>query len=412
MLKLIGPFTELISMDHLNSSGPLKDADLIIIRDGGIMVKDGFITSIGKYAEMANGLDEESMDFVEGKKTAMPGFIDVHTHICYGGSRAADYSLRIAGRTYESILLKGGGINDTVEKTRACSFGELKNLLQKRVIRHFTEGVTTIEVKSGYGLNVEEELRMLRVIREVNNESIADLVPTCLAAHVIPPDFSNEIQYADYIVAELFPKIRKERLCNRIDIFIDKNAFSVDTGKKYLTSAIHNGFGITIHADQFSTGGSRLAADLGAESADHLEASGISEIKYLAEKQVPAVVLPGACMGLGMHFAKARMMLDTGCILVIASDWNPGSAPMGDLLLQASVLSASEKLTIAETFAGITIRAAAALKLTDRGILAKNRLCDMVAFDTPDFREILYHQGKMKPSIIWKKGQRFTLPKN
>jgi imidazolonepropionase len=410
-MKLIGPFTQLLTMDHLNLSGPIRDKDMPLIHEGGVLVENGIIVKVGKYQDLIKGIEEESLEIIDGIKTALPGMIDAHTHICFGGSRARDYSMRIEGESYESVLAGGGGIWDTVLKTRESSYADLKNNLQKRAIRHFREGVTTIEVKSGYGLNVQHELRMLRMIRESDTELPVDLIPTCLAAHVVPGEFEDEKKYLDYISGELFPEIRKENLCNRVDIFIEKNAFSIPASEQYLKTSTENGFGITIHADQFTVGGSYLASRFNAQSADHLEASGDKEIRILSKSGIPAVVLPGSCLGLGLPFAKARSMLDAGCILVIASDWNPGSAPMGDLLLQASLISVYEKLSAAETFAAITFRAAMALQMNDRGKIAEKNLCDIIAFDTADYRDILYHQGKLKPSRLWKKGQNFTLPK-
>jgi imidazolonepropionase len=189
-----------------------------------------------------------------------------------------------------------------------------------------------------------------------------------------------------------------------MDIFVEKGAFSTDLARPFLEQAKNSGFGITVHADQFTTGGSKLAVEMGACSADHLEASGDEEISLLAKSNVVAIALPGASLGLGMPFAPARKLLDGGVCLAIATDWNPGSAPMGDLLLQAALLSAFQKLTAAETFSAITFRAATALRIQDRGTLASGKKADMIAFPTKDYREILYHQGKLKPNIVWKNG--------
>lgn len=411
MLKLIGPFAQLVTMDSLNNYGPLKDEEMQLITDGGILVEEGMIVGIGKFRDLANGLTGDSIEYVEGTKTAMPGLIDAHTHICYGGSRAHDYSKRISGADYESILAGGGGIHDTIRATGKSPIDDLKDALTERVIRHFTEGVTSIEIKSGYSFDAAEEIRLLKVIRDCNELFPADLIPTCLAAHVVPSGYKDPQEYLDHLISELLPVVKRERLSNRVDIFIEKNAFNPEEGEYYLKAAKELGFGFTIHADQFTVGGSDLACRLKAQSADHLEASGTGEIRDLAAKKIPAVVLPGSSLGLGRPFAPARKLLDSGCLLAIASDWNPGSAPMGDLVMQAAVLSAYEKLSNAETFAALTCRAAVALLLNDRGVITKNKICDVIAFETGDFREILYHQGKLKPSLLWKKGKKFTLPK-
>jgi len=199
--------------------------------------------------------------------------------------------------------------------------------------------------------------------------------------------------------------LQAEKLCHRIDAFVEKSAFTPQEITPYLEKAKQLGFDLTIHADQFSCGGSQVAVALGARSADHLEASGEVEIQALAQSSTVAVALPGASIGLGMAFTPARKLLDQGAILAIASDWNPGSAPMGDLLAQASILATFEKLSTAEVLAGITFRAADALGLTDRGKLTTGQLADFILFPTADYREILYQQGKMKPVGVWKKGE-------
>ncbi len=250
---------------------------------------------------------------------------------------------------------------------------------------------------------------MLEVIEEAGRELPLDLVPTCLAAHVVPPEWDGDpAGYLDHLVAELLPEVRRRGLAGRVEIFVAEGALAVEEARSYLLAAKKSGYALTIHGDQFSTGGSRLACDLKAASVDHLEASGDDEIRRLgaAAAQTAAVVLPGASLGLGMPYAPARRLLDAGARLVIASDWNPGSAPMGDLLMQASVLAAAEKLTSAETFAALTTRAASALGLPDRGSLQSGQLADLAAFPCSDWREILYQQGKLKPAEVWKNGRQ------
>ena len=303
------------------------------------------------------------------------------------------------------IAKAGGGIWDTVTQTRAADEGFLRELLLQRIERHLSEGVTTIEVKSGYGLSVEEELKQLRAIKAAQSKTKANLVTTCLAAHMVPKDFNgNQSKYLEYILNDLLPIVKKENLANRVDIFIEEGAFNVDNALSYLSKAKQMGFDVTVHADQFTTGGSAVAVKTGAVSADHLEASGDEEIKLLASSNTVAVVLPGASLGLGMPYAPARKLLDAGACLAIASDWNPGSAPMGDLLMQAAVMSAAEKLSTAEVFAGLTSRATKALRLSDRGTLSTGMRADVQAYPCGDYREILYNQGKLK-SLLRLKGE-------
>lgn len=297
---------------------------------------------------------------------------------------------------------------DTVQKTRACDGKMLVELLLQRLARHASEGVTTCEIKSGYGLSVEHELKILHAIGEAAELQPVSLVSTCLAAHITPPEFESPAMYLEHILAELLPIVSRESLAQRVDIFIEPSAFPAAIAASFLKRAMSMGFMATVHADQFTTGGSAVAIDVGAISADHLEASGDDDIKALAASSVTATVLPGASLGLGMHFAPARKILDYGCALVIASDWNPGSAPMGDLLMQASVLSAQQKLSNAETLSAVTFRAARALGLSDRGTLEAGKRADFIAFPVDDYREILYHQGKLKPSRVWIAGKEFS----
>ncbi|WP_299222737.1 imidazolonepropionase [uncultured Aquimarina sp.] len=405
--KLIGPITQLISMDGLPLKGALKDEQLTILLNAGILTEGEHIHSIGNYTdlkEVANSLEAEIIE-LQSEYVCLPGFIDAHTHICFSGSRANDYAMRNSGKTYLEIAKAGGGIWDTVTNTRAASQEELCHGVIKRANYLLKNGITTIEIKSGYGLSIEEELKMLRAIKEANLHLESDLVSTCLAAHMLPKDYDGSRQeYLDEIASKLFPTLKIENLTNRIDAFVEQSAFSKEDIAPYFKKAIEMGFDITVHADQFTAGGSEIAVKVNAVSADHLEASTDTEIKMLAESDVISVALPGASIGLGCDFTPARKILDAGGALAIASDWNPGSAPMGDLLTQACILGTFQKLSNAEVLTGITSRAAAALKLEDRGKLAPRMLADFCLFSTDHFNEILYHQGKLNPAQVWKRG--------
>lgn len=400
---LYGPFSQIVTMDDLPSAGPLQDSQLEIVAEGGILVENGFITDIGPFEQLkGRGVHHE----VPRPSVAIPGLIDAHTHACYAGSRATDYAKRVSGMTYQEIAASGGGIHDTVKSTRAASEQLLEELLLNRMSTALSDGVTTCEIKSGYGLSLDDELKILRVIKTVSKQQPVDLVPTCLAAHVRPPEFQKNCEYLDHLKNNLLPLILKEKLAKRIDIFVEENAFSVDEARAYLTHAKNLGFSVCLHADQFSRGGVTLASEINALSADHLEVSNSADALALKKSNVIPVVLPGASLGLGMHFAPARLFLDHHLPLVIASDWNPGSAPMGKLLLQAAVLGAYEHLTIAETLAAITYRAAKALELDDRGILARGKRADIAIYSLSDYREILYYQGSSLPSMVISKGIR------
>jgi imidazolonepropionase len=406
--KLIGPFTQILTMDKLPLKGSLDDSQLEIIPNGGLVVCEGKIVKTGDFKQLLTCLKEPNtlVERILTDMVAIPGMIDPHTHICWAGSRAKDYSLRLAGKSYPEIAQSGGGIAETVAKTRAASASGLEDLLSGRVSGHLRNGVTTIEVKSGYCLTTEGELKLLEVIGKVNKLLPVDLVPTCLAAHIRPADFNgSSSDYLENIVTGLLPEIVKRNLSNRIDIYIDNGAFSPEDARVYLKKAKKMGFDLVIHGDQFTPGGVRLACELGVLSVDHLEVIKEDDINILTASEVVAVALPGASIGLGCQFAPARKLLDSGCCLAIGSDWNPGSAPMGDLLLQAAILGIYEKMTMAETLAGITFRAAKALGLNDRGVLIKGFLADFIGFPASDYREILYHQGRLKPSGVWKRGE-------
>ena len=405
---LIGPFKQLLTMGGIPLKGAISDLQLPIIEDAGILIQNEKIKEIDSFSHLLSEVIKEETEILqlEGNHVCLPGFIDAHTHICFGGSRAYDYALRNAGKSYLEIANAGGGIWDTVNQTRKTTAEELIKKTLKRVKQHLKNGVTTIEVKSGYGLSVEEELKILRTINAANAEIAIDLIPTCLAAHMLPKDYKGSA--SDYLLeisTVLFPILKDEKLTNRIDAFIEESAFSKVDISPYFKKANEMGFDITVHADQFSTGGSAIAVEFKAISADHLEASTAKEIELLAQSNVIATALPGASLGLGCNFAPARKLLDAGCTLAIASDHNPGSAPMGDLLAQAAILQTFEKLTNAEIFAGITFRAAAALNLSDRGQLTEGFLADFVLFHTDNYNEILYNQGSFKPCMVFKKGK-------
>jgi imidazolonepropionase len=405
-MELIGPISQLVTLQDLPLKGPISDSTLPIISNAGIAIENSTIVAVDSWDSLIARYPTAHITKLEGAYVAVPGYIDCHTHICFGGNRARDFALRNAGVSYLEIAQSGGGIWDTVTQTRKCTEHELTQIVIKNANKHLQSGVTTIEVKSGYGLSVEEEIKMLRAIYNGNNETAADLVATCLAAHLKPKDFngSNEA-YLNYLVTNLFPVLRSENLTNRIDAFVESSAFSIDEIVPYLQAAKALNFDITIHADQFTTGGSEVALQFEALSADHLEASGDKEIEALAQSNTIAVALPGASVGLGCSFAPARKILNKGGALAIASDWNPGSAPMGDLVCQASILATFEKLTTAEVFAGITFRAAAALNLFDRGRLIAGNKADFILYSTNDYRDILYYQGSLRPSKIWKSGK-------
>lgn len=404
-MKLIGPFRQIITLANLPLKGAIHENQVEVLEDGGIIIDDETIVEIGNFETLSQQHPTIEIEHIETEQILLPGFVDSHTHVCFGGNRAKDFAMRLDGKTYLEIAESGGGIWSTVTETRKKTVDELKDITLKHIAQLAKQGITTAEVKSGYALSVEGEIKMLEAINMANQESEIDLIPTFLGAHMKPKDFegSNK-EYLELLVKEVFPKLKSDDLANRIDIFVEQSAFSVEEGDYFLNEAKNQGFEITIHADQFTAGGSYLATKYNALSADHLEFSGEEEVKNLANSNVVATVLPGASIGLGMQYAPARKLLDAGCCVSIASDWNPGSAPMGNLLTQASVLATFEKLSMAEVLAAITFRAAKALNLADRGTIEKGKKADFISFSTFDYRNIIYYQGQLQPTHVWKNG--------
>ena len=404
-MKLIGPFRQIITLANLPLKGAIHENQVEVLEDGGIIIDDETIVEIGNFETLSQQHPTIEIEQIKTEQILLPGFVDSHTHVCFGGNRAKDFAMRLDGKTYLEIAESGGGIWSTVTETRKKTVDELKDITIKHIAQLAKQGITTAEVKSGYALSVEGEIKMLEAINMANQESEIDLVPTFLGAHMKPKDFEGSNQeYLELLVKEVFPKLKTDDLANRVDIFVEQSAFSVEEGDYFLNEAKNQGFEITIHADQFTAGGSYLATKYNALSADHLEFSGEEEVKNLANSNVVATVLPGASIGLGMQYAPARKLLDAGCCVSIASDWNPGSAPMGNLLTQASVLATFEKLSMAEVLAAITFRAAKALNLADRGTIEKGKKADFISFSTFDYRNIIYYQGQLQPTHVWKNG--------
>ncbi len=392
-------------MVNLPERGAISDNSLEIINDGGVVIEDGKIIGVGDFLSLSkNNFDVREITY---PCVLLPGFIDSHTHVCHYGNRSDEYAKRNSGISYQQILEEGGGIHNTMNSTSNSTDEQLTDDTLNRLKRHFQEGVLTCEVKSGYAPNLEDEVRMLRIINEIDSSNDIDLIPTCLAAHVTPKKYESSKKYLDSIINDLLPIIKEENLSNRVDIFIEEKAFSVTEASNFLEK-IKSDFHITAHANQFTSGGLKVGVDNGAVSVDHLEVITDQEMDYLSKSDTTGVVLPGCSLGLGIPFAPARKLLDNNCKVSIASDWNPGSAPMGDLLMQASLLGSTEKLSNAEVLAGITSRAANALSLEDRGSLENGKIADMIGFKTNDFRDILYNQGKLKPSFICKRGKIYN----
>ncbi len=335
--------------------------ELGIIADGAMLVRDEQIEKVGAREEILPLITADHSVVDAGKRIVLPGFVDAHTHPVFAGNRADEFELRAGGATYQQIAVAGGGIRSTVRKTRAASEDELVEA-GKRYAQWFLRcGTTTVEAKSGYGLTTEDELKMLRAIRRLNDETPLNYVPTFLGAHVVPDEFkSRSSDYVDLIVGEMLPRVAAEKLAEFCDVFCEEGAFSVEESRRILTAAKQFGLKLRVHADQLSLGGgSALAAEAGAMTADHLEQAGQNEISALKSANVQPVLLPCSVLMIGSRrYADARAMIDAGLAVVIATDFNPGSSPVPSMLLALTLASTQMKMTPAEAITAATINAA------------------------------------------------------
>ena len=348
---------------------------------------------------------DEMLDF--RNKTVCPGLIDPHTHLIFGGSRENELALKLAGASYMEIH-KEGGIKSTVRKTREASLDELRRKALKSLESMLLHGTTTVEAKSGYGLDKETELRSLRLIRELQQLQALDLIPTYLGAHDVSPEFDSAEQYADFIIEEMLPLVKKEDLAQFVDIFCEKGIFELETSRRIAEAAKAEGFKLKIHADEIAPlGGAGLAADLHATSAEHLMSISDQDIHKMADSGTVAVLLPATSYFLMVKdFAPARKMLEAGVHVALASDFNPGSSPCENLQMAMFMACYEMKLTPEEILRAVTREAAIAISREDEiGQLKKGFLADITVFDAPSPAYLLYHFGINSVCDVFKSGE-------
>jgi imidazolonepropionase len=371
--------------------------ELAIIRDGAMLVRDGRIVQTGARGEIEPLIDADCEVVDAGKRVVMPGFVDAHTHPVFAGNRADEFEMRAAGKSYQEIAASGGGIRATVLKTRAASADELFAASSRYCEWFLRAGTTTVEAKSGYGLTLEDEMKMLRVIRRLGEDTPLRYVPTFLGAHAVPDEYKdNRSAYVDLIVNEMIPLIAREGLARFCDVFCERGAFDVDESRRVLQAARACGMGLRAHADQLSLGGgSELAAELGAMTADHLEYAGEAQISALKSANVQPVLLPASVLMIGSRrYPEARAMIDAGLAIVLATDFNPGSSPTPSMLLVLTLASTQMKMSPAEAVTAATINAAYSLGLGDEiGSLEAGKQADFVIHDCDDYRELGYFAG-------------------
>ncbi len=371
--------------------------ELSIIPGGAMLVRDRKIELVGPRSAIEPFITSDHVLVDAGGRVVLPGFVDAHTHIVFAGNRVDEFERRAAGATYEEIAAEGGGIPATVRKTRLASEDELFASARQRIQLMLRSGTTTIEAKSGYGLSLDSELKILRVIARLANETPVRIIPTFLGAHEIPDEFrSSPEAYVEIVVSEMLPAIAANGLAKYCDVFCEPKIFNVETAKRVLAAARDLKLGLRIHAGQLSdSGAAQLAAEVGAATADHLEYVDTAGMKALAEADVQPVLLPASVYTLGSkRFAPAREMIERGLGVVLATDFNPGSSPTPSMPFVLSLASTQMQMTPGEAITAATINAAYSLGRGDStGSLEHGKQADFVIHDCDDYREIAYYPG-------------------
>jgi len=396
------------------SHSPLKGDNFCSVTEtenGAVAIKNGRIIAVGEEEDILKEYPpEQSRQVIEaGGKTLTPGFIDPHTHVVFGGSREDEFALRISGVPYLEILKKGGGILETVRATREASFPDLLEKSRIHLNRMLAGGTTTAEVKSGYGLDLDTELKMLKVIQQLDREHPMDLDPTFLGAHAIPPEYKDRTDdFIDFMAEKVLPRVAEENLAKNCDIFCEEGIFNIEQSRKLLTKAQDLGFEIRFHADEMvSLGGAQLAAELGARSADHLLKISEEGMEAMARREVVATLLPATPFTLMKEeYAPARKMISAGVAIALASDFNPGSCPTHSLPLVMTLACLKMKLTPEEALNGVTINAAHSLgRAGEIGSIEEGKMADLVIWDAPNHRFLPYHYGTNLVDTVIKRGR-------
>lgn len=387
--------------------------DLAIIRDGGVLVSDGAIVATGP-SEVIERQMPDDVEVVDATgRVVLPGFVDAHAHPVFAGNRLDEFEMRAKGATYEEIAAGGGGIRSTVQKTRAATEDQLLAQAIKHAEWFISGGTTTVEAKSGYGLSVEDEIKILRVVRRLNEKTSVEFVPTFLGAHAIPEDFQfAPDRYIRLVIDEMLPRIADEGLVEFCDVFCERGYFDLETSRKILGAARERGLGLRVHADQLTNGGgAELAAELGALTADHLEQTEAPGIAAMKRAGVQPVLLPGSVYALGKtRYPRAREMVEAGLAVVIATDFNPGSSPTPSMQMVLSLAATQMKMTPAEGVTAATINAAYSLKRGDTvGSLEAGKRANFAIYNCEDYRELAYYFGLPQTQSVYVRGERVWL---
>ncbi len=380
-------------------------SELGIIRDGGLLIRDGKIEKVGSSSEIEKHAGDSEIVDAHGC-VLMPGFVDAHTHLVFAGNRLDDFERRARGETYEQIAKAGGGIWSTVAKTRAATEAELLAQAKKHANWFLRCGTTTVEAKSGYGLTVEDELKILRVMRQLREEMRLEIVPTFLGAHAVPRELSPD-GYLEIVIDQMLPRVSAEKLAEFCDVFCERGYFDIDRSRKILSAAKNLGLSLRGHVDQLTnSGGAKLMAEIGATTADHLEQTDEQGIAALQKANVQPVLLPGSVYALGStRYPCAREMIDAGLGVVLATDFNPGSSPTASMPMVLSLACTQMKMSPAEAITASTVNAAYSVKRGDKiGSLEPGKLANFVVFDCEDYRELAYWFGMPQTHAVYVRG--------
>jgi len=385
--------------------------ELSIIENGAMLITGDRITHVGSRQEIDRHVDAAAdYEVIDaGGRVVMPGFVDAHTHPVFAGRRAGEFEERALGVTYQEIAARGGGIQSTVRATRQGTLDELVVAGKRYADWFLRTGTTTVEAKSGYGLTVEDEIKILEAIKRLDSETTLRYVPTFLGAHDIPPEYkSRRDEYVSLLIGEMLPRVAGETLAEYCDVFCEDKVFTNDESRKILSAATHQGLGLRMHADQLSlSGGAKLAAELGTVTADHLEYTDSDGIAVLKSAGVQPVLLPGSVYALGSsRYPAAREMIDAGLAVVLATDFNPGSSPTPSMTMILSLASTHMKMTPAESITASTINAAHTLNRGDYlGSLEPGKIADFVIHDCQDYRDLAYFFGVEHPGKVFAGGK-------
>ena len=375
-----------------------------------MLVRDGVIVATGRSDEIESQMPGHAEVVDATGRVVLPGFVDAHTHPVFAGNRMDEFEMRARGATYEEIAEAGGGIRSTVRKTRAATEDELFAQAKKHAQWFLRGGTTTVEAKSGYGLSVDEEIKILRVIRRLKKETPIEFVPTFLGAHAIPEEFrSAPEQYVALVIHKMLPRVVEEQLAESCDIFCERGYFDLADSEKILRAAQEQGLRLRMHVDQLTnSGGAFLAARLHAATADHLEQANAAEIAALGEAGVQPVLLPGSVYSLGKsRYPRAREMIEAGLAVVLATDFNPGSSPTTSMPTVLSLAVTQMKMTPAESVTAATINAAYSLNRGDKiGSLEAGKLANFALYDCEDYRELAYYFGVPLTHSVCVRGER------